>query len=188
MPTAFSHPAVAWACQLGAGSERVPVRLFALAAICSVLPDVDSVGYWLGVPYGHWLGHRGLTHSLSFALALGWMASLWAARLQASRLAVFLTVALATGSHGILDAMTSGGLGVALFAPLSNRRFFLPWRPILVSPISIAGFFEARSLRILVTELFWVWLPTIGVGVLIRRWRLVAGRQGIEDPRAIPRG
>jgi inner membrane protein len=84
--------------------------------------------------------------------------------------------------------MTSGGLGVALLALLSNRRFFLPWRPILVSPISIAGFFEARSLRILASELLWVWLPAIGVGVLIGRWRRLAGSRGREHPRAISRG
>jgi inner membrane protein len=171
MPTAFSHPAVAWACQLGAGRERVPGRLLALAAVCSVLPDIDAVGYWLGIPYGHWLGHRGLTHSLPFALALGAMASLWAERLAASRRAVFLAVALATGSHGILDAMTSGGLGVAFFAPFSNERFFFPRRPILVSPISILGFFKASSLLVLATELVWVWLPSVGLGLLVRRWR-----------------
>jgi inner membrane protein len=171
MPTAFSHPAVAWACRLAGGGQRVPGRLLALAALCSVLPDVDAVGYWLGIPYGHWLGHRGLTHSLPFALALGWVASSWAARLRASRLAAFLTVTLATGSHGLLDALTSGGLGVALLAPLSNQRFFFPWRPILVSPISIVGFFESRSLLVLASELLWVWLPALGLGALVGLWR-----------------
>ena len=55
--------------------------------------------------------------------------------------------------------MTDGGLGVAYFAPFSNARYFLPWRPILVSPISVAGFFDARGLRVLASEAVWIWLP-----------------------------
>ena len=55
--------------------------------------------------------------------------------------------------------MTDGGLGVAYFAPFSNARFFLPWRPILVSPISVAGFFDARGLRVLASDGVWIWIP-----------------------------
>jgi inner membrane protein len=67
---------------------------------------------------------------------------------------------LATASHGLLDAMTDGGLGVAFFAPIDNRRYFFPWTPIRVSPIGIARFFTARGLAVIQTELIWIWLPT----------------------------
>ncbi len=181
MPTAFSHPAVALALRLGAGARAVPVRLVALAAACSVLPDVDAIGYWLGLPYGHYLGHRGLTHSPFFALLLAGVVSRSAARFRASRRSVFVVVALATASHGLLDAATSGGLGIALLSPFSNERFFLPWRPIAVSPISVIGFFQSRSLWVLASELVWVWLPMIAVGavagLLRREWVLAAGRR-----------
>jgi len=40
--------------------------------------------------------------------------------------------------------MTKGGLGVAFFSPFDNSRYFLPWRPIRVSPIAIHRFFSAR--------------------------------------------
>jgi hypothetical protein len=40
-----------------------------------------------------------------------------------------IRVFLATASHGVLDATTNGGLGVAFFSPFDNRRYFLPWRP-----------------------------------------------------------
>jgi inner membrane protein len=60
--------------------------------------------------------------------------------------------------------MTTGGLGVAFFSPFSNERYFLPWRPIRVSPLS-AGFFSARGLAVLASELKWVWLPLTGVWV-----------------------
>lgn len=33
--------------------------------------------------------------------------------------------------------LTDGGLGVAFFSPFDNKRYFLPWRPIRVSPISV---------------------------------------------------
>ncbi len=66
---------------------------------------------------------------------------------------------LATASHGVLDAMTNGGLGVAFFSPFDNSRYFLPWRPIRVSPLSFGRFFSARGYLILQNELLWIWLP-----------------------------
>jgi inner membrane protein len=70
-------------------------------------------------------------------------------------------------SHGLLDAMTDGGLGVAFFAPFHNERFFFPWTPIRVSPIG-AGFFSARGLTTLKSELLWVWLPCVVAATLGR--------------------
>ena len=67
---------------------------------------------------------------------------------------------LATASHGILDAMTDGGLGIAFFSPFSNARYFLPWRPIAVSPIGVAAFFSERGLNVLRSEFKWIWLPS----------------------------
>lgn len=79
-----------------------------------------------------------------------------------SRVGRFFTWAyffLAAASHGLLDAMTDGGLGVAFFASFDNHRCFLPWTPIRVSPIGIGRFFKARSLAVVQTELLWIWLP-----------------------------
>jgi hypothetical protein len=75
---------------------------------------------------------------------------------------------LVTASHGMLDAMTDGGLGVAFFAPFDNGRYFFPWRPMLVSPIGIAPFFSRYGLDVLISEFVWIWIP-IGVSVLILR-------------------
>jgi len=52
---------------------------------------------------------------------------------------------LATASHGLLDAMTDGGLGVAFFVPFDKHRYFLPWTPIRVSPIGVGRFFTDRG-------------------------------------------
>ena len=67
---------------------------------------------------------------------------------------------LATASHGFLDAMTDGGLGVAFFSPFNNARYFFPWRPIRVSPIGLNRFFTERGLDVLQGELLWIWLPS----------------------------
>ena len=72
---------------------------------------------------------------------------------------------LVTASHGVLDAMTDGGLGIAFFAPFDNSRYFLPWRPVMVSPIGVAPFFSHYGLDVLISEFVWIWLP-VGVSLL----------------------
>ena len=67
MASALSHPAVPLAIAVAAGSAAVPLRLTLAACVASVLPDVDALGYWAGIPYDAPLGHRGFTHSLVFA-------------------------------------------------------------------------------------------------------------------------
>ena len=67
-----------------------------------------------------------------------------------------------TASHGILDAFTNGGRGVAFFAPFSAQRYFFPVTPIEVSPIGL-GFFSNRGVNVLLSEVLWVWCPVIAV-------------------------
>jgi inner membrane protein len=117
----------------------------------SLLPDVDVVGFALGVRYADPWGHRGATHSFAFALAIGAIAGLVA---RAVRLPVWRTAVAAAAvvaSHPLLDTMTDGGLGCALLWPFSDERFFAPWRPLPVAPIG-PRFLSARGLRIAVTE------------------------------------
>ena len=100
-------------------------------------PDLDVIGLSFGVPWGHVLGHRGLTHSLAFASVLATVVMVAAFRgpaweAQRGRLWLFLFVA--TASHGVLDAMTDGGSGVAFWAPFDDGRYFLPWGAVPGSP------------------------------------------------------
>lgn len=67
---------------------------------------------------------------------------------------------LGTASHGFLDSMTDGGLGVAFFSPFNTTRYFLPWTPIRVSPIGFTRFFSYRGLAVIQSELLWIWLPS----------------------------
>src|SRR5205823_2545459 len=139
MPSVFSHPAVPLALAAVFGSARIPPPLTAAACIASVVPDVDAIGFGAGIPYGHPLGHRGFTHSFCFALLLAAGFMPFARRLGASPAATLAVVFVSAASHGLLDATTTGGLGVAFFSPFSNERYFLPWRVVLVSPIGVAG-------------------------------------------------
>ena len=80
---------------------------------------------------------------------------------------------LVTASHGILDALTNGGLGVAFFSPFDSARYFFPWRPISVSPVGVGRFFSAQGVAILASEIQYAWLPLATfwavAGVLRRR-------------------
>jgi len=127
MASLFSHAAAA----LGIGPcfyrPGTPKRVWVIGALCSVVPDLDVVGFRFGVRYGdHW-GHRGFTHSLLFAALLATLALLLAFQQTApglSRFALWAYFFLATASHGFLDAMTDGGLGVAFFSPSTTRATF----------------------------------------------------------------
>jgi len=61
--------------------------------------------------------------------------------------------------------MTNGGLGIAFFWPFTDTRYFLPWQPIEVSPIGAARFLNQRGLEVLQSELIWVVLPILSVGL-----------------------
>ena len=163
MPTIFSHAIFASAVGKAYAADSMPTRFWVLTATCAMLPDVDAIGFAFGVPYDSMLGHRGLTHSIAFALLIGFVVGMFAFGKQLARvgrLRLVLYFSLVTLSHSLLDALTNGGLGVALFAPFSSQRYFFPWRPIEVSPIGMR-FFSARGLEVLASEIVWVWLPAL---------------------------
>lgn len=144
-------------------------RLALLAAFLSAAPDLDVVSFALGIPYAAPLGHRGLSHALLVAAAVGLLAALAVRARPLARTAFVL--AAVTASHGLLDTLTNGGLGVALFAPFDFTRHFAPWRPIEVSPIGAGAFLSRRGLAVLASELVWVWLPlgAVSLVVVLRR-------------------
>ena len=127
----------------------------------AALPDADVIGFGFGIRYSDLLGHRGLTHSLFFALALGFLVViLFFRNLDPGARAWWILVAyffIVTASHGVLDAMTNGGLGVAFFSPFNNTRYFFSWRPIQVSPIGLDFLFSGPSW--LISEIKWIWIP-----------------------------
>jgi inner membrane protein len=186
MPTIFSHALTATAAaQWWPG--RLPARFWTWTAVCAVLPDIDVIAFSFGIPYGDMFGHRGFTHSLFFAVVVGVLVAAHVSHqshpshashpsqlLHRSHLshqaALFIWFTALTASHGILDAMTDGGRGIAFFAPFSDHRYFFPWRPIQVSPIGV-GFFSVRGLRVLASEAGWIWVPSAIIAVSARLFR-----------------
>ena len=128
-------------------------------------PDLDVVAFRMGISYANEFGHRGASHSLAFAALLGALACLFAHRLRSTGLTTFLFVFAAAASHGLLDMATRGGLGIALFWPLSDQRYFYAFRPIVVSPLSLQRALD--SSRLWASELLWVWLPCATMGATL---------------------
>jgi inner membrane protein len=148
--------------------------------VLAALPDLDVIGFRFGIHYGDLLGHRGLSHSLAVAVTLSGMVSWHWWRGGAGSLPpalVWSYLALAMASHGLLDMLTDGGLGIALAAPLDNTRYFFPVRPIAVAPIGLYGLRDARMLRVITTELLWVWIPAGALALTALAWQRY-GRAG----------
>ena len=148
----IGHVAVGMAAARAYQKDRAPCwRSMALWSGLSLLPDVDVIGFAFGVAYGDPWGHRVATHSLTVSVALGLaigLAARWFKR-PAGRTALFASLVLS--SHPLLDSMTDGGLGCALFWPFDLTRYFAPWRHIPVAPIG-GDFFSPYGAFIAATE------------------------------------
>lgn len=165
MPTVFTHAVVAGVAAKVFAGQTKPLRFWIAAVVVSVLPDADVLGFAFGVRYGDFLGHRGCFHSLFFALILSvfCLTVLFRHHRAFTRkwwnlLTFFFIVG---ASHGLLDALTNGGLGIALLAPFDNTRYFFPWRPVPVAPISLRAFMSTWGMRIIVWECTFIWLPML---------------------------
>ena len=163
MPTIMTHMIVPLSLGLALGKRRISGPIMALGMGLAILPDADVIGFKFGIDYASQLGHRGASHALAIA-ALVTVAITLLYR-PASQKAVSLFLFASMASHGLLDAFTNGGLGPALFWPLSEARYFAPFTPILVSPIG-AGFFSGRGVAVILSELQWIWCPAILIALL----------------------
>jgi inner membrane protein len=135
--------------------------------VASMLPDLDVLTFRLNIAYADAFGHRGASHSLVASIVVALVMVLCARWLNSSRLTTFLFVAVSAFSHGLLDTITNGGHGVALWWPFSQARLFAPWQVIEVSPLSLHRFFSGRGWEVLRSELLWVWLPATAACALL---------------------
>ncbi len=174
MASAFGHAAAAF------GFSRLGIykvanwKLLWFGIFLSILPDFDSVGFLLGVPYDSFWGHRGFTHSIVFAFLASGAFSVMVRFEPNNRWRSLFFLFLSCVSHSLLDALTTGGLGVAFFSPFNNGRYFFPFRPIKVSPISVGKFFEGKGFEVLQSEVIWIGFPVfivVLVGYLLKKQR-----------------
>jgi len=165
MASAFTHGFFAYTIGKVGFSKQVAFKAFFIAIVLSALPDADVIAFKLGIPYESPFGHRGFTHSIFFAALFAALIvklfywSLSIADRQWKMLFLFFFLSMA--SHGVLDAITNGGMGIAFFWPFSEERFFFPFRPVQSSPLSVARFFSKWGVAVMKSEFIWVWIPCI---------------------------
>ncbi len=77
-----------------------------------------------GVRYADTIGHRGLSHSFFFAAVVGVVVAALYGERHCRRAWLAAYFAVVTASHALLDALTDGGLGVALICTFQQRALF----------------------------------------------------------------
>ena len=183
MASLLTHPIVPLTFGFALGSKRIPVRYWLLGAIASMAADADVVAFALRIPYESQFGHRGATHSIFFAIVLAALVTLRERRHFPAHALLFGYLFASAISHPLLDMLTDGGLGIALFWPLSTERFFFPATPLAVSPIG-AAFFSAEGVGVVMSELEWIWIPCAAIAILTMMLR--KRRHGIAAAATFP--
>jgi inner membrane protein len=167
MPSSFAHAAAGLGIAAVFAPAAAPKRYWVIAAACAVCPDLD----WIGMPFGNrdieriFGGHRGFTHSITFAVLLGTAVAFFAfrdSRWNGQRWRLWVAFTLATMSHGVLDALTTQRPMIAFFSPFSTARYTFAWHPI--RPIG-------GMIQVLGNELLWVGLPAVALVYLATRFR-----------------
>lgn len=163
MTTVLTHAIVGAALAPLAPADVPRKRLVFALVILSVLPDLDVLAFSLDIPYDDAFGHRGFTHSFAFALLVAWLVARFeftsVVRYSRTWWHLFLILSGAMFSHGLLDALTNGGLGVGFLIPLSQERFFFPVRPFVVSSIGWSSFMSERMFLVYLSEIRYAWIP-----------------------------
>jgi len=102
---------VALALGKGVQNKELSWRELVLGALCSVVPDLDVIGFYVGIQYGDvWdivVDALGRVCGVVSRDSCGCVVSRQAG---ASNDGLFLYFFFCTASHGVLDAMTNGGL------------------------------------------------------------------------------
>jgi inner membrane protein len=163
MASIFGHGMLAYT--ISKVASRSNNKLIILAILSSILPDIDVLAFHFGIAYEAPFGHRGFTHSIVFAV-------IWAIIIvyifgKAQKKLYVLVIFFSTISHGVLDALTTGGRGVGFFIPFDNSRYFLPFKVIKVSPLNVRDFFSEWGLQVILSELKYIFLPCIIVLVFL---------------------
>ncbi len=147
----------------------------------ALLPDADLALVALGACDDGACGHRGASHSLLAAIAIGLFTGLAARRLRWPVVRTVVAATFAVASHAMLDALGAGGRGLPLLWPFSEARFISPIRIFPDAPRGLALLSIPGAINVAIE--FAVFLPMM----LYATWpRLMARRAGGAVVHAIP--
>jgi membrane-bound metal-dependent hydrolase YbcI (DUF457 family) len=153
-------------------SFRKDWRALSLGASLAILPDFDLAHSWILGYSTSIKTHGGFTHSILFSVMAGFLAC-WLTRERNIR--GFLTYALPTLSHGILDVIPRKQYGgSALLWPFSSHKFRLGWFDYFVfypNPDTDPVIVIVRdALKVCRYELA-IFLPLFLIVVCCKRWQ-----------------
>jgi len=168
MASLFTHVAVPLVARRAVGvPEGIERRLDVALVLVSIWPDLDFATLPFEVRPGDLLGHRGLTHSIFVAIAVGLVASLLFPKSARRRVAPLLVVVAL--SHPIIDALTAGDLGVALFWPITRARLSFPFALVATCPVGLDEWLGYWGLLTIANEALYIVTP-LALGVAFARW------------------
>lgn len=171
MPMTTTHALLPIAVAVAVARRPVPWKLVVVASIAAAAPDVDSIFKKLVSIQSHSLwDHRGATHSLFTALSAGLLAAAMHRLLQVRALTAGVVVAAAMASHGLLDMMARGGLGVAYLWPVSSARLIADWQWIHTAPVHRAQLVADVMVRLRL-ELWQLIVPMFAIALFVRAAR-----------------
>ncbi len=182
MASIFGHVAASSTLGYTAFPKHIRKATILLTGFCAFAPDLDVLGFRFGIPYESEWGHRGWTHSLVFAFVFGSLMAWLFFREKPEFRKMWLWCILSTASHPLLDMMTNGGRGCALWWPFSLERIFFPFRPIQVSPMSIGGFIGKWGMVVLASEMVWIGLPCLVLVMIVGISRRFAQKKQTDSP------
>ena len=153
---------------------HTPRRFWVFAVVCAAFPDIDILWSPYGIATDSMWGHRGITHSFPFAIVFaglvtryGFAGSYW----KGFRLQLWMALSLAGMTHGLLDSLTQFAGWVALFAPFTAQRYFIPFAPVgwYGPPFTVNS--VAGLARMMAAEVVDVWIPALVIVALALAWQ-----------------
>ncbi len=156
MATVIAHAAMPW---LAGRAARLPRKVVVVGAVLACAADLDLLGYAFDVHTLDVWGHRGALHAPLLGLAAGAALALLLFRRGAGFRAALVYLCLAGASHGLIDALTYGGPGVALLEPFSHARLLLPLHLVPVLPLGLPEVLSQLGVEVVADELLWLVLP-----------------------------
>jgi len=167
MASLFTHVAVPLIARRAVSvEEKLTRRLDVIAVLVSIWPDLDYATLPFEVRPNDLLGHRGLTHSIFVAIGVGLVASLLFPKAARRRIAALLVIVAL--SHPIIDALTAGDLGVALFWPFTRARLLFPFPLVATCPVGLDEWLGYWGLLTIANEALYLVLP-LSLAVAYRR-------------------